>query len=167
VIFFIYISNVFSFPGFPFRNPLTHPPSPCLYEGAPLSTHSYLPALAFPYNGASHTLPMMSNKAILCHICGRSHGSLHVYSLVGGPVPETSRESGQLTVLLPPWGCKPPQLLQSLLQLFHQGPPAQSNGWLQASASVFVRLWQSLSEDSHIRLLSARTSQHPNTIQVW
>jgi hypothetical protein len=31
---------------------------------------------------------------------------------------------------------------------------------LQASASVFVRLWQSLSGDSYIRLLSACTSWH-------
>jgi hypothetical protein len=29
--------------------------------------------------------------------------------------------------LLPPWGCKPPQLLQSLLQV-HRGPRPQSNG---------------------------------------
>ena len=34
IIFFIYISNVFPFPGFPFGNPLSHPPSPCLYESA-------------------------------------------------------------------------------------------------------------------------------------
>jgi hypothetical protein len=27
-----------------------------------------------------------------------------------------------LTVLLPPLGCKPPQLLQFLLQLLHRGP---------------------------------------------
>ena len=38
---------------------------------------------------------------------------------------------------------------------------AQSNGWLQASASVFVRFWQSLSGDSYIRLLSVCTSWHP------
>ena len=25
--------------------------------------------------------------AILCHICSQRHGSLHVYSLIGGPVP--------------------------------------------------------------------------------
>jgi hypothetical protein len=29
----------------------------------------------------------MPDKAILCYICGWSHGSLHVYSLVGGLVP--------------------------------------------------------------------------------
>jgi hypothetical protein len=37
----------------------------------------------------------------------------------------------------------------------------RSNGWLRASTSVFVRLWQDLSGDSHIRLLSACTSWHP------
>jgi hypothetical protein len=41
-------------------------------------------------------LLLMSNKAILCHICGQRHGSLHVYSLVGGSVPG----SGWLTLLL-------------------------------------------------------------------
>jgi hypothetical protein len=54
-IFFIYISNVFSFPGLPFRNPLSHSPSPCLYEGAPPPIHSHLPTLAFLYTGASNT----------------------------------------------------------------------------------------------------------------
>ena len=55
-IFFIYISNVFLFPGLPFGSPLSHPP-PCLYEGAPHPlTHSYLPIVAFPYIGASNTL---------------------------------------------------------------------------------------------------------------
>jgi hypothetical protein len=32
-------------------------------------------------------------------------------SLVGDSVPTSSRGSGQLKQLLPPWGCKPPQLL--------------------------------------------------------
>jgi hypothetical protein len=30
---------------------------------------------------------LMTNKAILCYMCGWSHGSLHVYPLVGGLVP--------------------------------------------------------------------------------
>jgi hypothetical protein len=29
-------------------------------------------------------LSLMSHKTILCYICGWTHGSLHVYSLVGG-----------------------------------------------------------------------------------
>jgi hypothetical protein len=31
-IFLLVISNVIPFPGFPSRNPLFHPPSPCFYE---------------------------------------------------------------------------------------------------------------------------------------
>ena len=47
------------------------------------------------------------------------------------------------------------------------GAPVLSpiNGWLQAPASVFVRLWQSLLGDSHIRLPSASTSRHPQYYQ--
>jgi hypothetical protein len=87
-IFFIYISNVFPFPGIPSGIPLYHPSSLCLYDGASPSTCSSLPTLAFPYTGALN-LPedqgplftVMSNKAILSHIDSQSHGSLHVYSL--------------------------------------------------------------------------------------
>jgi hypothetical protein len=46
-IFFIYISNVISFPGFPSKKttyPLLPPP-------AHQPTHSHFPALAFPYTG--------------------------------------------------------------------------------------------------------------------
>jgi hypothetical protein len=94
-------------------------------------------------------LPLMPNKAILCHICNWNHGSLHMYSSVGGPAPGSSTGFGLLTLLLPPWGCKSPQILWSLLHLLHQGRQAQSNGWLQASSSLFVRFWQSLSGDSY------------------
>jgi hypothetical protein len=69
--------------------------------------------------------------------------------------------SSLLTLLLPPWGCQLPQLLQSHPQLLHWGTHAQSNGWLQTSASVFVRLWQSLTGDSHISLLLESTSWNP------
>jgi hypothetical protein len=37
----------------------------------------------------------------------------------------------------------------------------QPNDWLYESTSEFVRLWQSLSGDSYIRLLLASTSWHP------
>jgi hypothetical protein len=47
-------------------------------------------------------------------------------------------------------------------------PHTLSNSWLWASASGFVRLWQGLSEDSHIRLLSACTTWHPQySVWVW
>ena len=56
IFFFNYISNIFPFPGLPFRNPLSHPPFPCLYEGAPPPTHSCLPAMTFTYAIASNSL---------------------------------------------------------------------------------------------------------------
>jgi hypothetical protein len=38
--YFLYLHfKCFPFPGLPFRNPLSHPFSPCLYEGAPPPTH--------------------------------------------------------------------------------------------------------------------------------
>ena len=39
----------------------------------------------------------MSDKAILCYICSWSHGSLHVYSLVGGLVSGSSGGTGAKT----------------------------------------------------------------------
>ena len=40
---FVYISNVFLFPGFPSANPLSHAPITCFYEVAPLPTYALLP----------------------------------------------------------------------------------------------------------------------------
>jgi hypothetical protein len=39
-------------------------------------------------------LPLMSYKTLLCYTCNWSHGSLHVYSLVGGLVRGTSGGTG-------------------------------------------------------------------------
>ena len=73
-------------------------------------------------------LPLMPNKAILCYIWGWRHGSLHVYSLVGGLVPGSSGGSGWLIfssfssfsnscigdpMLNPMVGCKHPPLYLS------------------------------------------------------
>ena len=57
----------------------------------------------------------MTNKAILCYMCGWSHGSLHVYSLVGGLVRGNSGGASWFILLFLLWGCKPLQLLGSLL----------------------------------------------------
>jgi hypothetical protein len=100
--------------------------------------------------------PLLQQGHPLTHMWPVSWVSPCVF-LVGGPVPRSSRGSGLLTLLLPPWGCKSPH---SLLQFLHRGPCVQSNGWLKASAFVFVRHWHHLSGNSHIRLLSASTSRH-------
>ena len=60
-------------------------------------------------------LPLVLDKAILCYICSWSHGSLHVYSLIGGLVPGSSGVYGWLIMLFFLWGCKPLQLQQSFL----------------------------------------------------
>jgi hypothetical protein len=140
-------------------SPHTHPlPSPC--PGITLHWSIEHPQAKGPL------LPLTSNKDILCHISGRSHGSIHVYPLVGGSVPGSSGDpASSWNCCFPLQGCTPPpHFLQSLLQLFHWGPHAQSNGWLcilRVSSSVFVRPWQILSVDSRIRLLSGSTSWYP------
>jgi hypothetical protein len=94
-------------------HPPTHPPTPIFPPWHSSTLGHQTPS------GPKAAPP----TAILCHICGQCHGSLHVYSLVSSPVPGSSGESGQLTLLLPIWSWKPPQPLQSLLQLLHRGPP--------------------------------------------
>ena len=53
---------------------------------------------------------------------------------------------------------RPLQLLQSFSYLLHWSSCAQSDGQLGASASVLIKIWQSLSGGSSIRLLPASTS---------
>ena len=74
-------------------------------------------------------------KTVLCHIWGQHRGSINVYSLVGGPVPRSSRGSGLLT-LAPSMGLQPPISSFSPFSNSSTGDPwAKSSGWLQASAS--------------------------------
>jgi hypothetical protein len=99
------------------QNPLSHPSSPCFNEGAPPLPHPPQPPRPCiplhwgiePSQDQGPLLPLMSNKTILCYICGWSHGSLHVYSLVGCLVPETSvwlmlffLWGGKFIIYLPP-----------------------------------------------------------------
>jgi hypothetical protein len=110
-ILFIYISNSLSHSP---PNPLSHPPSSCFYEGVPLSTHPLQPPCPHiplhwgikPSWDQGPLLPLMP------YIYSWSHGSLHVYSLVGGL---DSGSSGWLILLFFLRGCKPLQLLQSFL----------------------------------------------------
>jgi hypothetical protein len=82
----------------PPRNPLSHLPSPCFYEGFfPLTYLLLSPRPGIPlHRGIEPSqdlgplLPLMPNKTILCNICSWIHGSLHVYSLVGSLVPGSS-----------------------------------------------------------------------------
>jgi hypothetical protein len=112
-IFFIYLSSVF-----PFRNTLSHSPSPPQLLWGCSPTYPPTHPLLFSYLGIpphwvikhpqaqGSLLPLMSNKAILCHICGQSHGFLFVYSLFGSPVPWSPGRSGLST--LSPHGAENP-----------------------------------------------------------
>jgi hypothetical protein len=75
-------------------------------------------------------LSLMSIRAIFCYICSRSHGFLHVYSLVDGLVPGSSGGTGWYILLFVLRGCKLLQLLRSFLKLFHWGPCALTNRML-------------------------------------
>ena len=124
-IYFIYISNVTPFPGFPTRNPHPMPRTPAsimlfLHPHTPdsLSWHSSTLGHQATQNQGP-VLPLMPNIAILCYICGWSHGSLHVYSLICGLVPGSSGVggSGWLILMFLLWGCKPLQLPQFFFSL--------------------------------------------------
>ena len=95
-IFFIYISNLIPFPGFPSENPLSHSPSLC----SPTNLH-WLPCPDIPLHWGirpsqeqGSLLPLKSNKPIFCYICSWTHRSLHVYSLVGDLVHRSSGGTG-------------------------------------------------------------------------
>ena len=91
----------------PLRILLSHPTSFCFYEGVPAphsftSPHFHIPFYwsIVPSQDKGPLLPLMHKKAILCYMCGWSHGHLHVYSLVGGLDPGST---GSLILFLL-WG---------------------------------------------------------------
>ena len=75
-------------------------PSSCSCECVP--THNLLcPCPGIPLHWGIKSsqnqgplFPLILNKAILCYICVWSHGSFHLYSLVGGLVPGSSGGGG-------------------------------------------------------------------------
>jgi hypothetical protein len=140
---------------------LLHPPiHPLLPHCSGLPLHWGIE----PSQDQGPPLPLILDKAILCYMCSWSHGSLHVYSFVGGLVLGTCRG---WWVDLVGWYCclsygVANPFSSSVLPLTSPLGSPCSIRWLSArTASIFVRLWQSLSGDSYIRLLSACTSWHP------
>jgi hypothetical protein len=82
-IFFIYISNVIPFPGFPSRNSLSPPlPSASVRVLLYLPTHSHLPALAFPYTRASK---LHNIKGLSSHRCSIRPSSAMYEARAMGP----------------------------------------------------------------------------------
>jgi hypothetical protein len=100
-ILFIYNSNVIPFPYFPSTNLQSHPPASIRMLPLPLlpSTPSNFPTQGHWAILVPRASPLMPDHAILCYIYSWSHGSLHVYSLVGGLVPGSSGEGWVLVGL--------------------------------------------------------------------
>jgi hypothetical protein len=82
--------------------------------------------MELPQNQGS-LLPLLPDKAILCYICGWSHGSLHVYSLVGGLVTGSSGGVWLVSIVVLPMGWRSPSAPSALSLTSPLGPHAQSN----------------------------------------
>jgi hypothetical protein len=67
----------------------------------------------------------MPDKVILCYICGWSHGTLHVYSLVGGLVPGALEVGGLwlVDIVVFPMRLQTPSAERNLFfSLYHSSP---------------------------------------------
>jgi hypothetical protein len=166
--FFIYISKVIPFPGFPipetpipsslplllWRCSSTHPPTPTYPPLIHLPWGIYLAFIEQRTIDRILVLHKTKDKAITCYLCSWSQ----VYFLLDCLVPGSSGVGVWLVdIVVFPVGLQ----TTSTPSVLYWGLCAQSNNWLQASASVFVRFWQGFSGDSYIRLLSACTSWYP------
>ena len=99
---------------------------------------------------------MMHDKSIVCYICGWSHGSLHVYPLVGGLDPRNSGGSGCL-ILLFSYGVANP-FSSSVLSLT---PPLRTVCSIQRLAvSICLCVCQALAEPPRRQLYQAPVSMH-------
>jgi hypothetical protein len=145
-IFFIYISNVFPFPGLPFGTPISHPSSPASMSVRPYPpTHSYLPDLEFPYTGALNTL---RPEGLFFHWCptrpssatyvasAMSHSMCILWLLVqslGVPGYLAGWHHCSLHGTATPLSSCSPFSISSI-----RDTRVQSNVWLWALSSVFV-----------------------------
>jgi hypothetical protein len=93
------------------RNPLPYPTPPTSVRVFPHPSSHLLPPPCLcipllwdiePSQDQGPLFTLMSDKAILCYICGWSHGSLHVYPLVGGLVPGSTGGTGWFILSLNP-----------------------------------------------------------------
>ena len=127
---------------------------PCFYKGAFPPTYPFPPDLfSIPLcwgikssQDQRPSLPLMPNNAVLFYICKWSHGSLHVYSLMGGLVPISSGEVWRVDTVILPMGLQSTSALSVLpltLQLVFHGSMQRMAG------SIHIYIGQALTE--HLR----------------
>ena len=160
IILFNWTSNVIPLPCFPSANPQSTPPPASMRMLPYQPTHLCITALAFPYAGASslhRTKGLLSywpqiRPCSAIYAAGAMGPSLWLFGYWFSPwrfwriwLVEIGQTSSAPSVL----ALTPPMRLLYSVQ------------WLAASIRILlVSLWQSLSRDIHIRLLSASTSWH-------
>jgi hypothetical protein len=135
---------------FPSENPPFHPlPLP----GPSVPLHWRIK----PSQDQGHLLPLMTNKAILCYISSWSHGSLHVYSLVGCLVPGSSGGGIVVHIVVPLMGLQTP----SAPWVLSLAPPLgtlYSIQWI--AVSIYLCICQALAEPLRRQLYQAPVSKH-------
>jgi hypothetical protein len=99
----------------------------------------------------------VSHKAILCYTCRWSLDCLHVYSLVGGSVPGSSRGTAWFILLFLLWGCKTP----SAPWVHSLAPPLGTLWSVQWMAvSIHFCICQALTKPLRGQLSEAPVSKH-------
>ena len=101
--------------------------------------------------------PLILNKAILCYICVWSHGSFHLFSLVGGLVPGSSGGVWLVDIAVLPMGLQTPSA-SSAFPLTPPYGPLCSVQWL--TASICLCTCQALTEPLKGLLCQALISKY-------
>jgi hypothetical protein len=142
--------------------PISIPPASMRVRPHPPTLPPHLPSIHLqggiePSQVQVPPLPLMPNKAILCYICGWSHGYLHVYSLVGGLVPGNSGGVLLVDIIVIPMGFQTLSALSVLSLTPPLGSPC-SVGCL--AASICLCIGQALSEPLRSQLYQAPVNMH-------
>ena len=133
-------------------------------------THSCLHAHAFPSTGVSslHRTKDLSSHWCLTRPSSTTYaaGAMgpYLYSLVGSLVPGSYGGVWLVDIIVLSMDLQTPSALSVLFLTPPLGTPLgtlYSVQWLAANIHMFVRLWQRLSGDSYIGLLSACNSWYP------
>jgi len=135
--------------------PPSHNPFPFFYEDVPTPTHPLPPQHLHWGNSLHRTKGFSSYRCwTICYICGWSHKSLHVYSLVGGLVPGSSLGVWMVgTVVLP-------MVLQTP-SVFSLTPPLGSPCLVQwLAVSILICISKALTEPPRRHAHLAPVSKH-------